>query len=85
MTGKELIIYILQHNLENEEVIDKCGNIAGFMTMDDVAVECGVDTSTVKTWVALGALSGFRIGQVLYIRKSETNMQVIDKLKRLCK
>ena len=41
MTGKDLIIYILKHNLENE-VILKNGVLVGFIDEDQLAVKFGV-------------------------------------------
>ena len=44
MTGRELIIYILQNNLEDEIVIDT-------ENAEEVALHYGVGISTVKAWV----------------------------------
>lgn len=66
MTGRDLILYILQNNLENEEVF-KDGVFLGCLTVDKVAIELHVGFSTVYTWVQLGYLDGVRINDVLYI------------------
>lgn len=52
MTGRDLIIYILQNNLENEPVF-KDGKLLGFKTVNEVAVENGVGCETVKVWTQL--------------------------------
>lgn len=52
MTGRDLIIYILNNNLENEPVF-KNGKLLGFKTINEVAVENGVGCETVKVWTQL--------------------------------
>lgn len=66
MTGKELIVFILQHNLENEEIF-KDGRLLGFKTVSETAIRLGVGEATVRTWVALGKLYAVKIDDVLYI------------------
>lgn len=66
MTGKELIIYILENNLENEEVF-KDGKLLGFMTETEAAVKFGVGESTVRVWVKMGHIKSFKVGNTLYI------------------
>ena len=65
MTGKDLIIYILKHNLENE-VILKNGVLVGFIDEDQLAVKFGVGVWTIRAWSDLGSLDGIRIGEKLY-------------------
>ena len=52
MTGRDLIIYILTNNLENEPVF-KDGKLLGFKTVNEVAVENGVGCETVNAWTQL--------------------------------
>lgn len=66
MTGRELILYILKNNLENEPVV-KDGKLIGFMTVPEAAVKWEVGTATVSTWASLGVLESVKIGEVLYI------------------
>ena len=85
MTGRDLIIYILQNNLEDEEIY-KNGNIIGFMTDVDAAVKFGVGVRTVQLWVGLGQLDGITVGKQLYIpanaesplSKGDTNVKTND-------
>ena len=51
MTGKDLIVYILQNNLENED-------IPGFMTKEEVAAKYEVGVATVETWYKFGFIKG---------------------------
>ena len=52
MTGRDLIIYILQNNLENEPVF-KDGKLLGFKTITEIASENDVGNETVCTWIHL--------------------------------
>lgn len=53
MTGKELILYILQNNLENEVVL-KDGQLICFLTDEEVAIKFNVGLSTIKIWRKYG-------------------------------
>lgn len=66
MTGKELIIYILQNNLEDEPIF-KDGKLIGFMTVSEVAEKMDVGAATVLTWLNLGYLSCIVLGDMIYI------------------
>lgn len=66
MTGRDLIIYILNNNLEDEKVY-KDGKLLGFMTTIDASIKFGVGITTVKTWFDLGYLDGIKIGDTIYI------------------
>lgn len=62
MTGKELIVYILQNNLENEPVFAD-GKIMGFITVPEAAVKFNVGIPTIYAWIAQGRLDYIRLGQ----------------------
>lgn len=66
MTGRDLILYILQNNLEDKQVFED-GKFIGFMTETEAAVKFKVGVSTVRAWVGLGALDAISIGGVIYI------------------
>lgn len=66
MTGRDLILYILQNNLEDEPVF-KDGVFLGFITVGEAATRLGVGTATVRVWVNQGALDGIRIDNTIYI------------------
>lgn len=66
MTGKELIIYILQNNLEDMPVsID--GGFLGFLNTKQAAAKFNVGEATVRIWYQLKAIDGIMIGNELYI------------------
>lgn len=65
MTGRELIVYILQNHLENEIVFDD-GFFVGLINEEQAAVKLGVGISTIKLWYDLGYLKGFKIKGSIY-------------------
>ena len=66
MTGKELIIYILENKLENEEVF-KNGGFLDFLTEEEAAANFNVGVETMKTWRLFGMVKGIQFGySVLY-------------------
>ena len=69
MTGKELILYILQNNLENEVVI-KDGVFVWLMNEEEAAAKFGVGVATIKAWYICGMLSGTKIGDHLYFLRN---------------
>lgn len=69
MTGKELIVYILQNDLENEVVI-KDGIFVWLMNEEEAAVKFCVGVAQVKAWYMCGMLSGTKIGDHLYFLRN---------------
>lgn len=68
MLGRDLIIYILQNNLENEPVVEN-GIFIGFMSAAEAAVKFNVAESTIRVWHILGKLKGVEIGGSLLFLK----------------
>lgn len=68
MTGKELIMYILQNDLEDKPIFEN-GNFLDFMTVEKAAVKYDVGSSTVLTWIKLNVLPSITINDVFYIPK----------------
>lgn len=66
MTGRELIIYILENGLENEPVF-KDGKFIGFVTDTEAAAMLGVGTASVRQYAAMDWVKSIRIGEQLYI------------------
>ena len=66
MTGRDLIIYILQNNLEDKQVFDN-GVFLGFMNEMEAAIKFEVGIATIRTWYELYMLEGINIGGTLYI------------------
>lgn len=66
MTGRDLIIYILQNDLENEPIF-KDGTIMGFLTAGQAAEKLNVGIETVKVWCSTDVLEHVEIGDQVYI------------------
>ena len=60
MTGRELIIYILENNLEDTKLL-------GLLTVEEAAVKYGVGPATVKSWYEIGLVKGIKVGDKLFI------------------
>ncbi len=78
MTGRDLILYILENHLEDEPIF-KDGKFIGFVTPDEVAAQCHVGTATVHAWIHQGRLVSEAVREGIYIpAKAETPvMQVV--------
>ncbi len=66
MTGRDLIVYILENNLEDEPVF-KDGVLLGFMSIGKAAEKFNVGKSTVEIWIRLGQLKGVKVGNTFLI------------------
>lgn len=71
MTGKDLIIYILQNNLENEPIF-KDGKLLGFISAEEAALKFGVGSATIEGLCEIGALQGIKIEERLFILDFDT-------------
>ena len=61
MTGRELILYILANNLEDEQVF-KDATFVGVYTPAAFAIKCNFGIATVNAWVQLGKIESVRVG-----------------------
>lgn len=66
MTGRDLILYILSNNLEDEPVFQN-GKFVGFITAAEAAAKMDVGVPTVCVWIAQQQLEGIRIGDRIYV------------------
>jgi hypothetical protein len=66
MTGRDLIVYILANNLENEPIF-KDGKFIGFLTAGEAAAKMNVGVATIYVWVSQKLIDGALIGDTLYI------------------
>lgn len=81
MTGKELILYILENDLENEVVI-KDGVFIWLMDEKEAAVKFDVGVATVRAWYACGQLDGTKIGDHLYFLRNAKDPRKNEKLEK---
>lgn len=77
MTGRDLIIYIIQNGLENEPVYED-GKILGFMNELEAAVKFNVSAATIRVWIGLKMLDGVLIGGIWYIPANAENPMKIE-------
>ena len=66
MTGRDLIIYILENGLEDEPVF-KDGKFIGFITTGEAAVKCNVGIATILAWIKENKMNGVYVSEGLYI------------------
>ena len=66
MTGRELILYILSNDLEDEPVF-KDGKLIGFMTVGEAAEKANVGIATILVWMNQGLVNGIVIGDMMYV------------------
>lgn len=66
MTGRELIVYILENGLENEPVFNN-GKFIGFVTAETAAVKKQVGVATIQAWMKLGIIDGVEVKPGIYI------------------
>jgi hypothetical protein len=79
MTGRDLILYILENKLEDELVI-KDGVFIGLMSDDEVAIKFGVGVSTIRAYHTLGMLDGIEImGRLYFLRNVKDPKEKDDK------
>lgn len=79
MTGRDLIMYILENGLEDAPIFHE-GKPLGFITEAEAAVKFEVGLSTIRTWYITRQLEGMLIADHLFIpakaerpNKGETN------------
>lgn len=72
MTGRELIIYILQNNLEDIQIFSGKG-FMGFVTESEAAVKFNVGLETIRAWFNCGVIDGVKLGDNIYILPNTKN------------
>lgn len=84
MTGRDLIIYILENGLEDKPIHDNNTIIMenlGFIPIDKVAVMMNVGFSTVIAWMQKGVIEGYTINNALYV-DANSIQSLLDKKER---
>lgn len=72
MTGRDLIIFILENHLEDVECITD-NKIPGFMTAQEAAFKWGCGPHTVMALIEMKKIPNVKIGGVFYIREDAEN------------
>lgn len=63
-----MIVYILENNLEDEEIF-KDGKLNDFLTLEETAAKLNVGTATMLLWYMTGQIKGFEFSGKLYFPK----------------
>lgn len=71
MTGRELILYILENGLEDKPVFSN-DKFVGFITAGEAAAKMNVGVATILVWITRGELEGIQIGDRVYIPATAT-------------
>lgn len=71
MTGKEIIIYILQNNLEDVEFTDISVLFPNYYSIEKAAVKLNTGIETVRVLYTLGKLKGIEFNGNIYIYVKE--------------
>lgn len=66
MTGRDLIVYILENKLEDRPVFDN-GEFLGFVSVAEAAERCGVGIGTVCVWISQGLIYGIKVNDEIYV------------------
>ena len=61
MTGRDMIVFILDHHLEGYKIFDN-GSILGFITAKEAAVKFGVGVETIIAWIGKEKIIGVQVG-----------------------
>ena len=66
MTGRDLIVYILNNQLEDRPVFED-DKFIGFMTIEEAAIKMDVGVATIRAFVKQGMIPSISIGGFIYI------------------
>lgn len=66
MTGRDLIVYILQNHLEDSQ-ISLDGGFMNLLNVHEAAAKYEVGEATIKAWFVLGTIDGLMVGNDLYV------------------
>lgn len=73
MTGRELIIYILENGLQDEEIF-KDGKFVGFITADEAAAKLNVGVATINAYIKMGKIHAIKTNKVLIPANFKDNL-----------
>lgn len=84
MTGRELIIWILENKLEDKELL-KDGEIYGFTSIEKAAAELEFGPATVRAMMLEEGMSPCNIGDKMYISFQDLLILMAKKESNKCK
>ena len=69
ITGKDIVMFILKHDLEDVEFNFDIDDFGEFMTVEKAAVKLGVSTTSINDMIKLGIIDYIAIGENIYLHK----------------
>lgn len=74
MTGRDLIMFILDNHLEDTIIVaDYNGNFPGLISVESAAARWNTGPATVKALYFTGKIKGTEINNTVYILESQPN------------
>ena len=77
MTGRDLIIYILENKLE-DELVFKDGRFIGYITAEEAAARMNVGVATVYAMINLELLHCITVGNMTFIPNNFEPPQIFN-------
>ena len=74
MTGRDLILYILENHLEDKPVFED-GKIIGLLSCGELAQYYGVGGATVQAWIKEKMIDSVKISGGVYIPASSVGLK----------
>lgn len=66
MTGRDLVLYILNNNLEDRPIFEN-GHLLGFLSLDETAVRLNVGIASVYVWIQQERLRYICVGDRVFV------------------
>lgn len=76
MTGKELILYILENDLLDKDMISIYGAPVWLMTAEEAAAKFNVGIETITIWIRQNRLEVVLIGDEFYIYRNAKDPRI---------
>lgn len=77
MTGRDLIIYILKNNLE-DELVYKDGRFVGFITLEEAAVKLDTGIASTSLLKSRGSINGIAIPKETILIADDSKLELLS-------
>ena len=67
MTGKDLVLFIINHNLLDVEINSKVSDL--FLTTSEAAVKLGISTISLEDMIKLGIIDHIKFNNTVYVSR----------------
>ena len=79
MTGRELMMFILENNLENENIFSENILSSICMSASEAAIKFDTGISTINTWIKTGMIPSLTIDGITYVYKNAVDPRLSIK------